>query len=91
MPRFLSLPVGRAYAVVASRESGDSSWDGEALKTHSLYNPDLISMVTEAQSSHELSLTHLRTELRHIKEVGSTVSPLGGRGESALNWDSRGV
>ncbi|XP_041037468.1 tuftelin-like isoform X1 [Carcharodon carcharias] len=66
-------PVGRAYAVMSSKGSGDFAWDvatGETLKTRSLYEPDIKGMVVpEAQPSQEASLRQLRTELQHFKEV----------------------
>ncbi|XP_078062240.1 tuftelin 1a, partial [Mustelus asterias] len=65
-------PVGRAYAVVSSRGSGDSTWDqasGEILKTRSLYDPDIKGMLADSQMAQESSLRQLRTELQHFKEV----------------------
>ncbi|XP_067878581.1 tuftelin-like isoform X2 [Heterodontus francisci] len=65
-------PVGRAYAVVSSRCSSDSAWDGpsgETIKTRSLYDPDIKGMVSDAQTSHDSSLRQLRDELGHLKEV----------------------
>ncbi|XP_072917204.1 tuftelin-like isoform X3 [Hemitrygon akajei] len=66
-------PVGRAYAVVSSRNSGDEPWDweqdrptNEASKAYLMYEPDVKG---KAPTTQESPLRQLRMELAQFKEV----------------------
>ncbi|XP_051901795.1 tuftelin-like [Pristis pectinata] len=68
-----SKPVGRVYAVISSRSSGDEPWDcaqdrpaNETTKARLLYEPDVKGMALDTQ---ENPLGQLRMELAHFKEV----------------------
>ncbi|XP_059836173.1 tuftelin 1a isoform X2 [Hypanus sabinus] len=66
-------PVGRAYAVVSSRNSGDEPWDweqdrpaNEASKAYLMYEPDIKG---KAPTTQESPLRQLQMELAQFKEV----------------------